>query len=72
MKIKTIAIELNRKRTMNYQSIGNSVGLTADLEDGDDPRKAVRELQRQALNLLLFKEGEQQEGGESGKTEPEV
>ena len=72
MKIKTIAIELNRKRTVNYQSIGNSVGLTADLEEGDDTHKATRELQRQALNLLLFKEGEQHEGGESGKTESEV
>ena len=53
MKIKAVSVELNRKRTVDYQSCGNSIGLTADLEDGDDPVAVARELQRKAAGLLL-------------------
>ena len=44
MKVTTVSVELSRKRTVNYQSTGNAVGLAADLDDGEDTRAAVREL----------------------------
>ena len=53
MKITRVNVELSRKKTIDYQSTGNSVGLTADLEDGDDPVAVVRGLQREAAGLLL-------------------
>lgn len=53
MKIKTVTVELGRKRTVNYQSSHNSVGFTAAVGDDDDPAAVVRELQRKAAELLL-------------------
>jgi hypothetical protein len=31
MKIRTVSVELNRKKTVDFQSWGNSVGLSADV-----------------------------------------
>ena len=37
MKITSVSVVMSRKRTVNYQSNGNSVGLAADLEEGRMP-----------------------------------
>ena len=57
MKITTVSVELNRKKTVDFQSWGNSVGLTADVDEGDDPVAVVRELQKTAAGLLIKMEG---------------
>ena len=55
---------------MDFQSSGNSVGLSADLEEGDDAVAVVRELQRKAAGLLLKMDGQGQRGQQgSGNSE---
>jgi hypothetical protein len=53
MKIKSVYVEMNKKISAQFQSFGNSVGLSADLEEGDDADAVVRELQRNAMGLLV-------------------
>lgn len=53
MKVTSVSVQLSAKKTVNYQSVQNSVGLTADLDEDDRPDEVVRELQRQCHALLL-------------------
>lgn len=53
MKITTVSVQVGRKISQNYNSVQNSVGLTADLEEGEDHQSAVERLQRECLRLLL-------------------
>jgi hypothetical protein len=67
MKISSVSVVLSKKRTVNYQSTGNSIGLTADLDDGEDAHAAVRQLQREAAKLLLKMDGQQQSATIGGR-----
>lgn len=53
MKIKEIYVELSIKKSQDYQSCSNAVGLRGELEADDDPEKMVRQLQSQCYKLLL-------------------
>lgn len=56
MKIKTVTVEISKKVSARFQSFGNSVALTADLEESEDADAVVRQLQKQAVGLLLTPE----------------
>jgi len=62
MKITSVSVELSRKRSSNFQSAYNLVGLTADLEEGEDACTVVKQLQREAAELLLRMDGMGQRG----------
>lgn len=53
MRITSVSVELNKKISAKYQSFGNSVGLSADIGEGDDADAVVRELQGKAMGLLV-------------------
>lgn len=53
MKIKEVYVELGIKKSLNFQSCNNSVGLRGELEANDDPAQMVRQLQQQCHTLLL-------------------
>ena len=53
MRVTEISVEVGRTASVNYQSARNSVGLTATLEQGDHASTAIRNLQKQAVDLLL-------------------
>ena len=53
MKVIEISVEVGRTASVNYQSARNSIGLTATLEEGEQPGSAIRTLQKQAIDLLL-------------------
>jgi len=53
MKITTVSASMSRRIVKSYQSFENSVGLSADLESGDDPHRAVCELQKQCFAELV-------------------
>jgi len=53
MRVTEISVEVGRTASVNYQSARNSVGLTASLEQGDHAPTAIRNLQKQAVDLLL-------------------
>ncbi len=55
MKIKEIYVELAIKKSQDYQSSSNAVGLRGELEVDDDPIKMVKKLQEQCFTLLLKK-----------------
>ena len=55
MKIKEIYVEVGLRKSQDYQSCSNSVGLRGELEADDDPNKMVRQLQQQAYGLLVKK-----------------
>ena len=68
MKINEIYIELGQTRSQNFQSSQNRVGLRASLDDDDDVTDSVRNLQRQAYELLLKRIGTGQ-GKETATTD---
>jgi len=68
MKINEIYIELGQTRSQNFQSSQNRVGLRASLDDDDDVTDSVRNLQRQAYELLLKRIGTGQ-GEETATTD---
>jgi hypothetical protein len=53
VKITTVTVHLGRKLSRNYNSFDNSVGLTGELAEGDDPDEAVTRLQKKCLRMLL-------------------
>jgi len=53
MRISAVTVHISAKRTVNYNSIQNSVGFTADLDEDDDPDVVVRQLQCKCRDLLL-------------------
>jgi len=53
MKITSVTVQIGRTVTNNYNSVRNDVGLTASLDEDDDPDEAVQELQRKCRDLLL-------------------
>jgi hypothetical protein len=53
MKVIEISVEVGRTASVNFQSARNSVGLTATLEEGEQPSAVIRALQKQAIDLLL-------------------
>ena len=53
MKVTEVSVEVGRTASVNYQSARNSVGLRASLEQGDHAPTAIRNLQKQAVELLL-------------------
>jgi hypothetical protein len=55
MKITNVSVSMARRIVKNYQSFENVVGLTATLNNDDDPRRAVCELQKECFNQLINK-----------------
>ena len=53
MKVTSVTVQIGRKISQNYNSLSNSVGLSADLEDGEDHEQVVRHLQAECHRLLL-------------------
>jgi hypothetical protein len=53
MKIKEIYVELGIKKSQNFNSCTNAVGLRGELEAEDDPVEMVKKLQRQCYALVL-------------------
>jgi hypothetical protein len=53
MKIKEIYVELGVKKSKDFQSCTNTVGLRGELEADDDPIAIVIKLQQQCHKLLL-------------------
>ena len=53
MKVTEVSVEVGRTASVNFQSARNSVGLTAALEEGDQPDAVIRALQQQAVDMLL-------------------
>lgn len=53
MKVTEVSVEVGRTASVNYQSAKNSVGLRAALEQGDNASTVIRDLQKQAVDLLL-------------------
>jgi hypothetical protein len=53
MKIRSVYVEVNKKLSKQFQSFGNSVGLSADLEEGDAADAVIRDLQGKAMGLLV-------------------
>ena len=53
MEVKEIYVEMAATHTVNYHSFRKQVGLRADLDDGEDAKECVRELQRRTKKMLL-------------------
>jgi hypothetical protein len=53
MKVTEVSVEVGRTASVNFQSARNSIGLTAALEEGDQPDAVIRTLQKQAVDMLL-------------------
>ena len=53
MKITSVSVHLGRKVTRNYNSFDNSVGICADLTDGENHREAILQLQKECLQQLF-------------------
>ena len=70
MRIKSISVNVSRKFTRNFSSVQNSVGLTADLEEGEDHRTAVEHLQRECLDLLLREKAQEKPVQEGQGSKP--
>ena len=56
MKITEMSISRSRKYSINFQSYGYTVGLTAELCEGDDPKKAYQLLSGQMKILAEIEE----------------
>jgi hypothetical protein len=46
MKITSITVTAEEKRSANYQSVGNSASVTIEVSDGDDLAKVYDDAQR--------------------------
>ena len=55
MKINRIYVEMRFTRSANYQSSSTSIGLGADLAEGDEADDCVRELRGHVKKLLTAK-----------------
>lgn len=55
MRITNIYVEMRATRSANFQSSSTSVGLGADLAEGDDADHCVRELRGHVKKLLTAK-----------------
>jgi hypothetical protein len=53
MKINEVYVEMGIKKTQNFNSCNNAVGLRGELEADDDPVAIVKQLQEQAYKLLV-------------------
>ena len=62
MRVVEVYVELSIKKSQDFQSCHNAVGLRAALESGDNPEAIVGQLQAQCHKLLLKKLFSGQEG----------
>ena len=57
MKPRMVKVEMSQKQTVGCQSFSISVGLTAEIEDGEDRTAVVREIQEMLARSLCRMEG---------------
>jgi hypothetical protein len=55
MKIKEVYVEMGVKKSKDFNSCNNAVGLCGLIEPGDDPIIVVQTLQQQCYKLLVKK-----------------